>query len=117
MRYDNRITSKLQTIAVRLWFFVLRLGNKYVLYFSLEAAILVGIFSKMPTKIAASKKLLKGLPSARNHLCNALIIKELILIKNQVNAYKNIQDSSYLYFQSFPSFIGVDLYAHPFHIN
>ena len=50
------------------------LGNKYVLYFSLEAAILLGIFSKMPNKIAASKEnKTYCLLSARKHLYKYLI--------------------------------------------
>ena len=50
-------------------------ANKNVNYFDK----LVGIFEKMPNKIAASKKLSQSycLPIARNHLHNYLIIKQL----------------------------------------
>ena len=45
------------------------LSNKYVLYFSLEAAILIGILEKMPIKIAASKKLFQSycFPTSRSY--------------------------------------------------
>ncbi len=42
--------------AVRLRFFILRLGNKYVYYIPVEVAILLGFFKKKSSKIATSKK-------------------------------------------------------------
>ena len=78
-------------IAVRLRFFLLRFGNKYVLYFSLEAAILWCIFQKMHHKIAASKKLLKATACRVPEITfvTLLIIKELILVREPSILIKN----------------------------
>ena len=45
-----------QPLASNKLYSILRLGNKYVYYISLEVAILLGFFIKKPNKIATSNK-------------------------------------------------------------